>query len=44
VSVIAKSTIRERIEARQKLWRYLLLGVLVVLGVEMFLAIRIGRA
>jgi hypothetical protein len=44
VSVAAKSTARERIESRQKLWRYLLLVVLVALCGEMALAARIGRA
>ncbi|HUT32889.1 MAG TPA: BatA domain-containing protein [Planctomycetota bacterium] len=44
VSVVAKATARERLENRQKLWRYLLLAVLVALTGEMFLATRIGRA
>jgi hypothetical protein len=43
-SVLAKSSARERVEARQRLWQYLLLAVLVVLAVEMLLALRIGRA
>jgi len=37
------ATARERLENRQKLWRYLLLAVLVALAGEMFLAMRIGR-
>ena len=44
VSVVAKSTARERIEGRQRVWRYLLFAALVVLAVEMLLAARIGRA
>jgi hypothetical protein len=44
VSVVAKSTARERSESRQKVWRYLLLGALGVLAAEMLLATRIGRA
>jgi hypothetical protein len=44
VSVVAKSTARERIENRQRLWRYLLLAALLALTGEMFLATRIGRA
>ena len=42
-SVVAKSTARERMEARQKLWRYLLLAVLALQVGEMLLAVRIGR-
>jgi len=42
-SVAAKSAARERMENRQKVWRYLLLGVLVFLALEMLLAGRIGR-
>jgi len=44
VSVVAKATARERIENRQRLWRYLLLAALLALTGEMFLATRIGRA
>lgn len=44
VSVAAKSSADERVEARQKLWRYLLLAVLVLQVGEMLLAARIGRA
>ncbi len=43
VSVVARATARERLENRQKLWRYLLLAALVALAGEMFLATRIGR-
>jgi len=44
VSVVAKSAVRERIEGRQRIWWYLLLGVLAALTGEMVLATRIGRA
>jgi hypothetical protein len=44
VAVAARADVRERIEGRQKIWRYLLVAALVVLAVEMLLAARIGRA
>ncbi|MBM4039193.1 MAG: VWA domain-containing protein [Planctomycetes bacterium] len=44
VSVVARATARERLENRQKLWRYLLFAALVALAGEMSLALRIGRA
>ncbi len=43
-SMLARATVRERIENRQSLWWYLVLAVLAVLGAEMGLATRIGRA
>ena len=44
VSVVAKATVRERLEGRQRVWWYLSLAVLAVLAGEMALATRIGRA
>jgi hypothetical protein len=43
-SVAAKSTVREQIENRQKVWWYVLAAVLAALAAEMWLAARIGRA
>jgi hypothetical protein len=43
-SVLARGTVRERLENRQSVWWYLVLGVVAILGVEMWLATRIGRA
>jgi hypothetical protein len=43
-SVAAKSTVREQIENRQKIWWYVLAAVLAALAAEMWLAARIGRA
>jgi len=43
-SVLARGTVRERLENRQSVWWYLVLAVVAVLGVEMWLATRIGRA
>jgi hypothetical protein len=44
VSVVAKSTARERVENSQRLWFYLAALVLVILAIEMVLAARSGTA
>jgi len=44
VAAVDRSSAPERIEGRQKAWRYVVLGVLVLLALEMALATRIGRA
>jgi hypothetical protein len=38
--VVAKSTARERSEAQQRLWFWLICAVVGALGVEMLLAVR----
>ena len=42
--MLAGPAAKERIEGRQRIWRYLLLAVLAMLAGEMLLAARIGRA
>ncbi len=44
VSVVAKSSAREAVESRQKMWIYLLGSVVGLLGIEMVLAARVGKA
>jgi len=44
VSVIAKSTARERVENTQKIWFYLICVVLAALTAEMIIATRAGAA
>jgi hypothetical protein len=44
VSMVAKSTARERVENAQRIWFYLMAAVLLILAVEMILAARTGTA
>ena len=44
VPAVDRSSAPERMESGQKAWRYVMLGVLVLLALEMALATRIGRA